>query len=69
MNNASVWSKVNIIFPPGGHTFAVEQNVERACGIPDGDTIILTGGGEHSKVTRLEKNIFVTLLKYTSAKQ
>ena len=51
--------KVNIIFPAGGHTFAVEQNVERACGIPDGDTIILTGGGDHSNVTRLGKNILV----------
>ena len=59
--------KVNIIFPAGGHTFAVEQNVERACGIPDGDTIILTGGGDHSNVTRLGKNSFVTPFKHTSA--
>ena len=59
--------KVNIIFPAGGHTFAVEQNVERACGIPDGDTIILTGGGDHNNVTRLGKNSFVTLFKDTRA--
>ena len=37
---------------PGGATFALSHRGDHACGIPDGETLILTGGRTHSFVTR-----------------
>ena len=39
-------------FLPDGGTFALEHSGESACGIPDKDTIVMTGGWEHNYVTR-----------------
>ena len=36
-----------IIFFPGGATFQHEHCGFAACGIPDGDSIVLTGGGDY----------------------
>merc|ERR1719151_488900 len=44
---------------PGGATFALRHSGYRACGIPDGETFILTGGDFHSFVTRYNVNGFV----------
>ena len=38
---------------PGGGSFGLNDNLEYACGIPDGETIVMTGGyPAHSFVTR-----------------
>ena len=37
---------------PGGATFSLSHSGIEACGIPDGETLILTGGRTHSFVTR-----------------
>ena len=37
---------------PGGATFSLSHSGHYACGIPDGETLILTGGNNHSFVTR-----------------
>ena len=39
---------------PGGATFSLRHRRIRACGIPDGETLILTGGAVHNFVTRWE---------------
>ena len=39
---------------PGGATFSLRHSGESACGIPDGETLILTGGDGHTFVTRWE---------------
>ena len=39
-------------FFSGGATFALAHGSHHSCGIPDGDTIILTGGLRHKFVTR-----------------
>ena len=39
---------------PGGATFSLRHSGEEACGIPDGETLILTGGDIHTFVTRWE---------------
>jgi len=44
---------------PGGATFALSHGGGQACGIPDGETLILTGGRTHSFVTRYDVNGFV----------
>jgi len=44
---------------PGGGTFALHHSGERACGIPDEDTIVMTGGTAHNHVTRYNVNGFV----------
>merc|ERR1712037_1035669 len=44
---------------PGGATFALSHSGAYACGIPDGETLILTGGNRHSFVTRYNVNGFV----------
>ena len=36
----------------GGYTFALAHSGYLSCGIPDGDTYVLTGGGKHNFVTR-----------------
>jgi len=45
---------------PGGGTFALHHSGEGACGIPDEDTIVMTGGWPpHDYVTRYNVNGFV----------
>ena len=39
---------------PSDDTFALEHGAYGACGIPDGDTIIMTGGFGHNYVTRYD---------------
>ena len=39
-------------FLPGGETFDLEHNGDDACGIPDKETIVITGGYEENHVTR-----------------
>ena len=46
------WSSFNLLFVAGGGTFALRHSGLDACGIPDEDTIVMTGGAGHSHVTR-----------------
>ena len=49
------WSSFQIFFVTGGGTFELRHDGEYACGIPDEDTIVMTGGGgypPHDYVTR-----------------
>ena len=39
---------------PSDDTFELEHGAYGACGIPDGDTIIMTGGFGHNYVTRYD---------------
>ena len=39
-------------FATGGGTFALRHSGKYACGIPDEDTIVMTGGLNHNYVTR-----------------
>ena len=41
-----------ISFLSGGATFALAHRSYRSCGIPDGDTYIMTGGDNEDSVTR-----------------
>merc|ERR1712037_618099 len=43
----------------GGATFSLRHSGRLACGIPDGETVILTGGSGHTFVTRYDINGFV----------
>ena len=45
---------------PSDDTFALEHGAYGACGIPDGDTIIMTGGFGHNYVTRYD---FICMIK------
>ena len=48
-------SKCKLPIPiPGGATFSLRHSGDLACGIPDGETLILTGGAGHNFVTRWE---------------
>ena len=43
------------LFSPGGVTFSLPHKTSSACGIPDGETFVMTGAGEsRSYVTRWE---------------
>ena len=44
--------KQALIILPGGETFALRNSGYGACGIPDEETIVLTGGFRHNFVTR-----------------
>ena len=44
--------EVKLSFPSGGGTFPLKHSGENSCVIPDGETLILTGGKEHTYVTR-----------------
>jgi len=44
---------------PGGETFPLKHSGDGACGIPDGQSIVLTGGRRHNYVTRYNVNGFV----------
>ena len=47
------WSSSQVFFVAGGGTFALHHSGEGACGIPDEDTIVMTGGWPpHDYVTR-----------------
>ena len=45
-------SSFQIFFVAGGGTFALRHSGGAACGIPDEDTIVMTGGVAHNHVTR-----------------
>jgi len=44
---------------PGGGTFELRHSGWQACGIPDEDTIVMTGGYRHKRVTRYSVDGFV----------
>ena len=44
--------QASIYFPPGGETFSLKHSGYRACGITDGQSIVLIGGSRHNYVTR-----------------
>ena len=46
------WSSFHLFFVAGGGTFALRHSGAFACGIPDEDTIVMTGGNFHDYVTR-----------------
>ena len=46
------WSSFHLFFVAGGGTFDLRHNGYLACGIPDKDTIVMTGGNFHNYVTR-----------------
>ena len=45
-------SSFQIFFVAGGGTFDLHHSGYDACGIPDEDTIVMTGGVAHNHVTR-----------------
>ena len=45
------WSSLHLFFDTGGGTFALRHSGDSACGIPDEDTIVMTGF-IHDYVTR-----------------
>ena len=48
------WSSFHLCFVAGGGTFALRHSGWGACGIPEEDTIVMTGGARplHDYVTR-----------------
>ena len=46
------WSSFHLFFVAGGGTFELRHSGWQACGIPDEDTIVMTGGYRHKRVTR-----------------
>ena len=46
------WSSFYLFFVAGGGTFDLRHSGDMACGIPDEDTIVMTGGRSHDHVTR-----------------
>ena len=49
------WSSFHLFFVAGGGTFDLRHSGGGACGIPDEDTVVMTGGGgwdAHDYVTR-----------------
>ena len=49
------WSSFHLFFVADGGTFDLRHSGYEACGIPDEDTIVMTGGGgyrPHDYVTR-----------------
>ena len=46
------WSSFHLFFVAGGGTFALRHRGWWACGIPDDDTIVMTGGQNNNYVTR-----------------
>ena len=45
-------SSFHLFFVAGGGTFELRHSGWAACGIPDEDTIVMTGGVLHNYVTR-----------------
>jgi len=54
-------AKLTAEIVPGGGTFELRHSGDLACGIPDGDTIVMTGGAghNHNHVTRYNVDGFV----------
>ena len=46
------WSTFHLFFVTGGGTFELRHSGNRACGIPEEDTIVITGGIYNNYVTR-----------------
>ena len=46
------WSSFHLFFVADGGTFDLRHSGYKACGIPDEDTIVMTGGFLHNYVTR-----------------
>ena len=46
------WSRFYLFFVAGGGTFELRHSGNRACGIPEEDTIVITGGIYNNYVTR-----------------
>ena len=47
------FSRFHLFFDTGGGTFSLRHSGDHACGIPDKDTIVMTGGHTpHDYVTR-----------------
>ena len=46
------WSSFQIFFVLGGPTFKLSHSGHHACGIPNEDMIVMTGGVLHNYVTR-----------------
>ena len=47
------WPSFHLFFVAGGGTFELRHSGKKACGIPDEDTIVMTGGYlPHDYVTR-----------------
>ena len=46
------WSSFHLFFVAGGGTFELRHSGNRACGIPEEDTIVMTGGILNNHVTR-----------------
>merc|ERR1712110_1216527 len=55
--NAGTRENAEIV--PGGETFQLEHDGGGACGIPDKDSIVMTGGSGHVSVTRYNIHGFV----------
>ena len=53
-NNVKVDFLLQFSSLSGGSTFGLVHDVTDACGIPDGETFVLTGGYQHDYVTRWE---------------
>ena len=51
----------NCVFP-GGTTFGLMHDVTDACGIPDGETFVLTGGYQNDHVTRWEDSFWCSTI-------
>ena len=46
------WSSFHLFFVAGGGTFELHHSGWMACGIPEKDTIVMTGGTGNNHVTR-----------------
>ena len=46
------WPSFHLFFVAGGGTFELRHSGDLACGIPDKDTFVMTGGFRHNHVTR-----------------
>jgi len=59
LGGANDAAKLTAEIVPGGGTFDLHHSGYDACGIPDEDTIVMTGGVAHNHVTRYNVNGFV----------
>ena len=54
------WSSFHLFFVAGGGTFDLRHSGNSACGIPDKDTIVMTGGNFRNYVTGGVAHNYVT---------
>ena len=54
------WSSFHLFFDTGGGTFDLRHSGNSACGIPDKDTIVMTGGNFRNYVTGGVAHNYVT---------